>query len=452
MPSDTDLMNRWAELETQHGKNGQWLAELRRVACSSKPGRLLGYQQAEYLLQLALAISCPETMLNLKQILSQIRHGINFRAAGASDELGWIYQTAVWHSRSEQISASSLRLTHWYINHIVESRRGVWDPTTGASVKVKDIINNIASETLPPTVSGPALNVRFISQKDWDHTAKARRIRSWYEEGKKWTRLVNAVGGPNVLLLLPHGANINPSLPLINASAYARLKHEEVTILVNIIKNLRTSTLPLLQIELCESFLYHRIPSKKFRHDQLQSIQGKHVPICLGSIELARPSYYNSGVYTHFMFLSWAGRPLLDCIDLAKQAQVVEAVTMAFKELHKLHVLHCDAEPRNILYNVTSGRPMIVDFERAECRSRQPLGTLSPNGQNRKRKLGILQKKERMTLQENWGLRWEQFQGLSSVLVNNTTVVDRVGKSILGRNNNNNYLILPFTQYQDSVV
>jgi hypothetical protein len=35
---------------------------------------------------------------------------------------------------------------------------------------------------------------------------------------------------------------------------------------------------------------------------------------------------------------------------------------------------------------------MIVDFERTELCSRKPLGSISPNGQNRKRKHGMLQK------------------------------------------------------------
>jgi hypothetical protein len=37
---------------------------------------------------------------------------------------------------------------------------------------------------------------------------------------------------------------------------------------------------------------------------------------------------------------------------------------------------------------------MVTDFERAEFRSRQPLGSMSPNAQQRKRKRGILQKQE----------------------------------------------------------
>ena len=59
--------------------------------------------------------------------------------------------------------------------------------------------------------------------------------------------------------------------------------------------------------------------------------------------------------------------------------------TEAYTELHQLQVLHVDAEPRNILYDAISGTLMVIDFERAEFRGRQPLGSISPNGQGRKR-------------------------------------------------------------------
>lgn len=126
-------------------------------------------------------------------------------------------------------------------------------------------------------------------------------------------------------------------------------------------------------------------------YTRLRAIQGKHVPVCLGSIDLIRPYYYDSGVYAHFIFLSWAGQPLLNCVDPIIKAGIDDAVATIFKAVHKLGVLHRDAEPRNILYNADSGKLMVVDFERAEYRSRWPLGSMCPNGQNRKRKRVISQ-------------------------------------------------------------
>ncbi|KAG8428475.1 hypothetical protein J3459_003897 [Metarhizium acridum] len=125
-------------------------------------------------------------------------------------------------------------------------------------------------------------------------------------------------------------------------------------------------------------------------YDRLQPIQGKYVPVCLGTIGLVRPYYYDSGVYTHFMFLSWAGQPIFDCVDRAMKAGIGSTVSVAFKAIHNLRVLHHDAEPRNILYDTTSRGLMVVDFERAEFHGRQPLAPM-PN-ENRKRKRQTSQK------------------------------------------------------------
>ncbi|KAK0701162.1 hypothetical protein B0T21DRAFT_379291 [Apiosordaria backusii] len=119
-------------------------------------------------------------------------------------------------------------------------------------------------------------------------------------------------------------------------------------------------------------------------YDQLQSIQGKHIPVCLGTIDLVRPYYYDSGVYTDFLFLSWAGRPIFTCREQINKPDVCKAVAAIFKAMHELDVLHCDAEPRNILYD--DGIVMAVDFERSEFRSRRPLGSIGVNGQGRGRK------------------------------------------------------------------
>ncbi|RYP19772.1 hypothetical protein DL766_008357 [Monosporascus sp. MC13-8B] len=127
-------------------------------------------------------------------------------------------------------------------------------------------------------------------------------------------------------------------------------------------------------------------------YDRLRPIQGKHVPVCLGKIDLILPYYYDGGVFTYFMFLSWAGRPLFDSADQINKANLVKTVTTAFTEIHGLQVLHRDAELRNVLYDPPSGNLMIVDFERAELRDRQALCPISPN---RKRKYGVLKKRGR---------------------------------------------------------
>ena len=115
-------------------------------------------------------------------------------------------------------------------------------------------------------------------------------------------------------------------------------------------------------------------------YDRLSPIQGRHIPVCLGSINLVLPYHYDSGVYMHFMFLSWAGRPLFECFGKVNKAGFIDKVTTIFKAVRELHVLHRDAEPRNILYNTISDSVMVVDFERAELHDRQPLGLKRKRG------------------------------------------------------------------------
>ncbi|CAJ2505642.1 Uu.00g130360.m01.CDS01 [Anthostomella pinea] len=124
-------------------------------------------------------------------------------------------------------------------------------------------------------------------------------------------------------------------------------------------------------------------------YDRLKPIQGKHVPVCLGMINLALPYYYDSGVFGHFLFLSWAGQPLFECTDQIGKADILQTATQAYVALHKSGVLHCDAELRNMLYDERSGCIMVVDFERAQLPNRQPLGLISLNRQTRKRKRGV---------------------------------------------------------------
>ncbi|OHE90346.1 hypothetical protein CORC01_14359 [Colletotrichum orchidophilum] len=122
-------------------------------------------------------------------------------------------------------------------------------------------------------------------------------------------------------------------------------------------------------------------------YDRLRSIQGKHVPVCLGRTDLTLPLYYDSGVYKHVLFLSWAGTPLFDPTNQATKADT-DAVTQAYKNLHRLGVLHGDAKLRNVLRNhsTAGGGIVVVDFERADFSRRSPLGLLSSNCRNKKRK------------------------------------------------------------------
>ncbi|KAH8747976.1 hypothetical protein F5883DRAFT_436894, partial [Diaporthe sp. PMI_573] len=137
-----------------------------------------------------------------------------------------------------------------------------------------------------------------------------------------------------------------------------------------------------------------RLQHEERMYKQIHSVQGKHVPVCLGLVDLVLPYYYDGGEFRHFLLFSWAGRSMSSCTDEIDRKLAVKVVANAFAKLHYLRVLHGDAEPRNILYDTASRSFMVTDFERAEYRERQPLSPMTPNSCDRKRKREELKKQE----------------------------------------------------------
>ncbi|KAG7427734.1 hypothetical protein Forpi1262_v011041 [Fusarium oxysporum f. sp. raphani] len=120
-------------------------------------------------------------------------------------------------------------------------------------------------------------------------------------------------------------------------------------------------------------------------YDHVWSLQGTVVPVCLGIVDLIKPYYFDSGVYVHFLLLSYGGRPVLREMKEVRP-NVVDQIIVALKRLHQCRILHHDAEPRNVLYDRSSGGCMLVDLMLAEIHDRQPLGSINCNRQSRKRK------------------------------------------------------------------
>ena len=59
---------------------------------------------------------------------------------------------------------------------------------------------------------------------------------------------------------------------------------------------------------------------------------------------------------------------------------LTEQVKRSIQAVHRLGVLHRDAEPRNILWNAEVGQAMVIDFERAEVlKPRAMLGIILLN-------------------------------------------------------------------------
>jgi len=124
-----------------------------------------------------------------------------------------------------------------------------------------------------------------------------------------------------------------------------------------------------------------------------QAIQGKHLPVCLGLLDLVLPYYHEGVAFRTFLLLSWAGRPILACLQQIDKGLIVMQARTALTELHRLRIMHRDVEVRNILYDASRGTVMIVDLERAEWLGRAVVD-VSDGNEGRRGKEGSGRKKD----------------------------------------------------------
>ncbi|EEH20214.1 hypothetical protein PABG_02473 [Paracoccidioides brasiliensis Pb03] len=129
----------------------------------------------------------------------------------------------------------------------------------------------------------------------------------------------------------------------------------------------------------------HKLEHEMRIYNRLRDLQGECIPVCLGVVPLASdfPYYYDERIYTHMLFLSWAGEPIQKTTMTGHATDISSMVSHVLQAIHLKGVLHGDAEPRNILWNRTYQRPMIVDFERAKIR--RALSDVSANARKKRR-------------------------------------------------------------------
>lgn len=121
-------------------------------------------------------------------------------------------------------------------------------------------------------------------------------------------------------------------------------------------------------------------------YERLRPIQGIHVPVFLGSIDLDHPYMYDGiADIVHMMCMGYGGQPIYRRIMAANRVQITQQAERSIQAIHQFGVLHRDLEPRNILWDPKLGQTMIIDFERAEVQElRAVLGTISPNREGKR--------------------------------------------------------------------
>ncbi|KAI0402457.1 hypothetical protein F4802DRAFT_575848 [Xylaria palmicola] len=124
-------------------------------------------------------------------------------------------------------------------------------------------------------------------------------------------------------------------------------------------------------------------------YERLKSVQGVHVPVFLGAINLQsldRTYYYDFGVdIVHLCFLSWGGLSLKD-IQLPDRRTLQSMAVEAMGTIHQQGVVHKDARYENILFNPQTGQIMLIDFERSHLVG-MPRPTLAPLEPNKRRRV-----------------------------------------------------------------
>ncbi|KAG5954014.1 hypothetical protein E4U58_000230, partial [Claviceps cyperi] len=104
-------------------------------------------------------------------------------------------------------------------------------------------------------------------------------------------------------------------------------------------------TLVTKAVGLCDGApLLHE--EKMYNH--LRDLQGRFIPACPGHVELKwlfRGEAYDNTAFRHFLFLSYAGKPVLKALRRVDNS-VVSRVLEALAQLHQRRVMHRDAAPR----------------------------------------------------------------------------------------------------------
>ena len=85
-------------------------------------------------------------------------------------------------------------------------------------------------------------------------------------------------------------------------------------------------------------------------YNRLRSIQGVHIPVCLGSISLRTPFFHGRNVdIIHMMFMAYGGKRIDRHPSLKSGTNLINQITTSLTAIHRRRVLHQDPLLRNVL-------------------------------------------------------------------------------------------------------
>ncbi|KAJ6134491.1 hypothetical protein N7523_000813 [Penicillium sp. IBT 18751x] len=107
----------------------------------------------------------------------------------------------------------------------------------------------------------------------------------------------------------------------------------------------------------------HRLQAEVDNYHYLRSLQGQHIPVCLGDFKPRVAYWYHGKLMAQMMILSWSGTRLQHVINDGNSSFFHQERDKALAVLRSRGVIHGDSEWRNMLWDDLSGRMVVIDLE-----------------------------------------------------------------------------------------
>ncbi|KAJ6038412.1 uncharacterized protein N7446_005212 [Penicillium canescens] len=107
----------------------------------------------------------------------------------------------------------------------------------------------------------------------------------------------------------------------------------------------------------------HLIQAEAGNYRHLRSLQGKQIPVCLGTFTPRVSYWYHGELMAQMMILSWSGTRLQHVINDENSRFFHQERDKALTVLRSHGVVHSDNEWRNMLWDDLGGRLVVIDLE-----------------------------------------------------------------------------------------
>lgn len=250
---------KWKRFQNKHDFPGDVYKVFRRFIPQ------IGDKETDRLLQLAVALFLPETLLKVREHISSLRRS---QTTTGEHLPTWICRTAIQCCRGYRPNNFSVRLLQWSVFQYIQTQRNVQDPASGRNPGREDIIDQIALSR-PIDVDS---NAEDHSLPNLDQVK--RKIQSWHDQGREWDSIVQAAGSGCVLIYLPDKITLDPATPAVSATKYRNLTKEQACLILEMARETRQLPNALFKDgDLFEPFLFHRPPRNTYRLEDLPDDQ-----------------------------------------------------------------------------------------------------------------------------------------------------------------------------------